>query len=270
MAANPVRARVVGVVLAALLVGACAARADSPMSSSPTPSSSPADAQDASAGVAHGRPIVLPRLPELGVAAERGSAVVFVDLQGRVVARLRGFELYYEWTVPGQVILRQNRREFFVLHVRSHSLVPMSRDKAFTVAPQFEAGFGPDADPGLPYPAGTRVEGHPDLRAGFWAYALPSPDGSRLLAQWSGECEVPNAFFIDDGRAVTVDGHRQISRAAESTALGWTPDGRAVAVVSGGPCSSGFARAGVYIIDEPGNGELLFAADGRARMWGAA
>jgi hypothetical protein len=200
-------------VAAALLSAACAAPSQpQPRASvsapattvpSPMPSPSPADGRRG--------PVVLPRLPPQGIAIEDGTAVVFVDLEGRVVARLRGFELYYEWTVPGPVVLRRSRAEFFVLRVRSHTVRPLSRDEAFAISPQFESGFGPDADPGLPYPTGTRVEGHPELGSGFWAYALPSPDGSSLLAQWSGECEVPHAFFVDTGWAVTVDGRRRIA-----------------------------------------------------------
>lgn len=267
------RARTLPIGLAAaLLVAACAAPSEpqprasvsslATMVTSPMPSSSPTDGRLG--------PVVLPRLPPQGIAIEDGTGVVFVDLEGRVVARLRDFKLYYEWTVPGPVVLQRNRAEFFVLHVRSHTVRPLSsRDEAFALSPQFESGLGPDADPGLPYPAGTRVEG-PDLRGGFWAYALPSPDGSSLLARWSGECEVPNTFFVDRGSAVTVDGQRRMSRAAESIALGWTLDGRAIAMLRGGSCSSGFDRPGVYIFRAPGNGELLFASDGSARMWGAA
>jgi hypothetical protein len=38
---------------------------------------------------------------------------------------------------------------------------------------------------------------HDGLQVGHWADAWLSPDGSTLLAQWSAECEIPIAFFVD-------------------------------------------------------------------------
>ncbi len=268
------RARTIaaGVAVACLLVASCGDPAERQrVSAVSTTSSLPSTEGDASPSARQPRAAVLPRLPEHGVVVEDGSFVVLVDLDGRVITRLRGFELYYQWTVPGPVVLRRDRDEYFVLHVRSHTVRPLaSRDDASALSPQFQAGFGPDADSELPYPVGTRIEDHPDLRSGFWAYALPSPDGSRLLAQWSGECEVPNAFFVEDGSAVTVDGHRRMPGAADSIALGWTPDGRAVVRLLSGACSNGVDQPGVYVFEDPGAGELMFETDSSARMWGTA
>jgi hypothetical protein len=261
----------VGATVAALLVASCGDPTERQrVSAVSTTSSLPSTASDASPSARQPRAVVLPRLPEQGVVVEDGGSVVLVDLDGRVITRLRGFELYYQRTVPGPVVLRRDRDEYFVLHVGSHTVGPLtSRDDASALSPQFQAGFGPDADPELPYPVGTRIEDQPELRSGFWAYALPSPDGSRVLAQWSGECEVPNAFFVEEGSAVTVDGYRSIVRAADSIALGWTPDGRAVVMLFGGACSNGIDRPGVYVFEAPGAGELMFETDGSARMWGA-
>ncbi len=80
---------------------------------------------------------------------------------------------------------------------------------------------------------------------------------------------MPNAFFVEEGSAVTVDGHRRIARAADSIALGWTPDGRAVVTLFGGLCSNGIDRPGVYVFEGPGAWALMFETDGSARMWGA-
>lgn len=168
---------------------------------------------------------------------------------------------------------RQARRshEFYALRERTHVVVPIGdRDVAAHVSPQFQPGFEPDQDPGLPHPRGTSVHGHRDLRDGWWVYALPSPDGSRLLAQWSGECEVPHAFFIDGRSVITVDGFERIGPAADSWALGWTRDGRAVVSLSGGACSTAFSRPGVYLVSGPGDGELLVGTEGAARMWNPA
>jgi hypothetical protein len=273
------RARRVSVVLAASALLASCADADASRMSTVTPVAS----ADGGTSVASPRsaspsprapvakPVTLPVLPRQGVAVERHGGVVFVDLEGDVVARLPGFHLEYTWTVPGPIVLRRHPHEFFVLREGTHVVVPIGdRDAAARVSPQFQPGFEPDADPGLPYPAGTRVEGHPELRSGWWVYALPSPDGSRLLAQWSGECEVPNAFFIEGRSVLTVDGFPRITPAADSWALGWTSDGRGVALLSGGPCSSPFARPGVYLLEGPGEGEFLVPAANSVRMWGAA
>lgn len=265
-------------VLVLVLVTACARSGDGARAraaASPTPRSA-VSAPSPSATIAAvdtplGRSIRLPELPAQGIAVDRGGGVVFVGLDGVVVARLPGFHLGYAWTVPGRVVLRRHPHEFFVLREHAHTVVPIGdRDVAPHVSPQFQTGFEPDGDPGLPYPAGSRVPGHPGLRGGWWVYALPSPDGSLVLAQWSGECEVPTAFFVDGRSVVTVDGFERIGPAADSWALGWTRDGRAVVTLSGGPCSSPFRRPGVYLLDGPGDGELLLATAGAARMWNPA
>jgi hypothetical protein len=94
------------------------------------------------------------------------------------------------------------------------------------------------------------------MAAGWWRDAWLSPDGSMLLAQWSGECEVPVAFFVPAGggpmRAVT--GHRDVRNAPQSEALGWMPDGRARVRLPDGVCSAGTHPPGIYAID-PNGGE---------------
>jgi hypothetical protein len=218
-----------------------------------------------------GNRVELPPLPAQGVVIDTDKGVRFIDLTGRVVARLPGWDLYYTWTIPGPVVLRSRPHVFFVLHAVAHTVVPIGdAPEAVRVGQQFEDGFGPEENPGLPYPRGSRVEGHPGLRDGFWAYALPSPNGSRLLAQWSGECEVPNAFFIDGDSVVTVDGYSHLGPASDSSALGWTNDGRAVVTLAGGACSMQFPRPGVYLLDGPGEGDLLVPGMHAARMWNPA
>jgi hypothetical protein len=261
----------------AMSLPACAAPA--PRDAPATPSTPPASATTArtpsSSGPdpapIRGHRVELPPLPAQGVVIDADAGVRFVDLTGRVVARLPGWDLASTWTMPGPVVLRSRPHVFFVLHAEAHTVVPIGdAPDAARVGHQFEDGFGPDEDPGLPYPRGSRVEGHPGQRDGFWAYALPSPDGSRLLAQWSGECEVPNAFFIDGNRVVTVDGYDHLGPASDSWALGWTRDGRAVVTLAGGACSSRFPRPGVYLLDGPGEGELLIPGTHAARMWNPA
>lgn len=89
---------------------------------------------------------------------------------------------------------------------------------------------------------------------GRWASASLSPDGSRVLGQWSGECEVPNAFVASTagGKPIPV-ASSQGQDAPESWALGWSEKGEAIAYLPYG--FRGFAdeRPGVYLVppEEP-------------------
>jgi hypothetical protein len=213
--------------------------------------------------------IGLPRLPAQGIAVERGAGVVLVDLRGREVAWLDGFHLDYEWTVPGAVILR-NRRRIYTLNVTEGSVTPVAGSPAgWDPPPQFQEGVDPStgATLDLELPNGATRSG------GFWAYALPSPDGSALLGQWSGECEVPVAFFLDaDGTdPVAVFGGGGLRGAAESRGLGWTHGGRAVVQLMVGRCGPG-GPPGVYLVEPEGAPSLLVRVpeDSAARAWGTA
>jgi hypothetical protein len=61
-------------------------------------------------------------------------------------------------------------------------------------------------------------------RAGWWRRVVASPDGSMLLLQWSGECEVQSTYLLSrrGGRP------RPLFRGHESTAIGWSADGHAL------------------------------------------
>ena len=98
-----------------------------------------------------------------------------------------------------------------------------------------------------PVPAGDQLAGH-------WAWAAPSPDGRWVLAGWSAECEVVTSLMVSvaDGsvRAVTGEAGTAWRGAPESGFLGWSSDGRALAVFGGTPgCgTSAPARRGVYLV----------------------
>jgi hypothetical protein len=204
------------------------------------------------------RAIEVGALPREGIAVDLGHAVVLLDLDGRVLDRLPGSSLYYNWTVPGEVVLRR-RRTFFVLHVARGAFQPLpSREAAFGLDPQFQSHVG------LPRPVSSLAG------IGRWTYALPGPNGL-VLAQWSGECEAANAMFVSAGKLpVGVTGERRLSRAAESRALGWDDRGRAIVDLPEGACGTSFARPGIYAFTGPGVGELVYPdADHQgARMWG--
>lgn len=111
-------------------------------------------------------------------------------------------------------------------------------------------------------PFGDRspVSGLPGAGIGRWQWAEPSPDGEWLLAQYSAECEVPFAMVVrpDGSDLRTVDGFADLSAAATSGAVGWTPDGRAVAVLPETACGSAAEEPGVYAIDpDTGEADLL-------------
>jgi hypothetical protein len=94
--------------------------------------------------------------------------------------------------------------------------------------------------------------------AGFWVpeRIFRSPDGRTLLAQWSGACETQTAYLVlvasGKVRAVFSAKVRGILMAYESTAHGWTADGRARVRLSH-PIFEKYprvrVRAGMYDVD---------------------
>lgn len=218
-------------------------------------------------------PVVLEPLPEQGLVIGRPHGIEFVDLDGNVLDRLPGFSLYYDWTVPGPVIVRSHR-VFYLLDVEGHRLEPVGTNReAAAFAPQFQAGVDPS------YERFDLVDeplhaGAPDA-SGLWAFALPSPDGTKLLAQWSGECESPTAFLaeFDGANPRPVTGQRGLVGTPASKVLGWTTDGGALVFLGpGGPCGSGSDPAGVYRFGSAGGGEMMIPVPDPhgVRMWGPA
>jgi hypothetical protein len=213
--------------------------------------------------------IELGSLPPQGVVVTRGDDVAFVDLSGEVVATLNRFDLAMSSADPKIIVLRDRTwpelEGHYVFDATAGELRPIgTREAARVVVP-------PDPPVRLPPPPGGIVEGAP---AGSWRWAIPSPDGSTMLAQWSGECEVPVAFFVDPatGRMREVTGGRGLRDAPESTGFGWSADGRAVVALWNAVCGRGFDQPGVYLFDRPGHGVLLFGMKpgARAAMWGPA
>jgi hypothetical protein len=108
---------------------------------------------------------------------------------------------------------------------------------------------------------------------GHWRWAVASSVDGTLLAQWSGECEVPAAFFVGaDGVPRSVLGGDWIDE-PNTIGIGWLPDGRALVEVQGldAGCGHGVPEPGVYAID-PATGERtrFHDLDGEGVVWGAA
>ena len=91
----------------------------------------------------------------------------------------------------------------------------------------------------------TRLLTGPINPIGHWRYALPSPDGRWVLAQWSAECEVPVAYLFP----TTGGPGRPVAEPyAETIAVGWTPDGQVIVGFMAGACGEG-NEPGTYLVD---------------------
>ena len=174
--------------------------------------------------------IALPWLPPQGVVVERNGGVVFVRLDGGVLAKIHGLRLANPTEAPGAILFRRGGGRWFVLDVAGSVLRPVERARADRLHEVDGHAIH------LPTPPGMMVNGEP---AGHWRFALLAPDGNRVLAQWSGECEVPRAYVatLQSGPPVPVTG--ATSDAPESFALGWTRGDRALVLLPEGSCGTG-------------------------------
>ena len=98
---------------------------------------------------------------------------------------------------------------------------------------------------------------------------IPTPDGTRRLAQRSGECEVPTAYLVDGadtGSAKPAVGSGE--HPAPSLALGWTSANEAVIHLEASSCGSSDGVPGLYAVHE-GRMRLIARTDGmsRTQMW---
>jgi hypothetical protein len=206
-------------------------------------------------GPAAGEPIPLEGLPEAGVAVGSNDLVELVDLEGRVAIELPGFTIVGNPGAAGVWLERDG--SFYVLSDALDRLVPVTEEQANTRA--FDEG---------PEPAAPAPPGEP---AGHWRYAIETLPAA-VLVQWSGECEVPLAYWIEGGTTELVTGGVDPATAPSSLALGWSPDGEAIVHVSQGPCGGAIDDPGIYRFSAPGRGRLVHpTADGvvLADSWGS-
>jgi hypothetical protein len=85
-------------------------------------------------------------------------------------------------------------------------------------------------------PAGSAI--------GHWRYVFRNGASGELLAQWSGECELPVAYAVN-GNAIS--GFGAGGAAVESQALGLAIDGSPIVQFPATACGTGSGKSGVYI-----------------------
>jgi hypothetical protein len=99
---------------------------------------------------------------------------------------------------------------------------------------------------------------------GHWQSASLSPDGATLLLTWSGECEIPRAFFlsVSGGTPRSVSGKRNWVNEPDSIGLGWQGPSARVLLPRRGETI--VRRPGVYLVDpDTFRMELVQAKRGR-------
>jgi hypothetical protein len=204
--------------------------------------------------------IPLGELPEMGVAVASGDVVELVALDGTVLQTLRGYALVGNAGADG-VWLRRGE-QFFRLDLAEEALVPVPTDEAGGLIDD----EGPE--PSLAPPSEPDREGG---AIGSWRFALESGSGI-TLAQWSDECDDPQAYWLDQtGAARLLTGDDRLSGAPASLALGWAQTREAIALVQTGSCGGREDDPGIYLFSAPGSGRLVHATTGgpiTADAWG--
>lgn len=201
------------------------------------------------------RAIAVGQLPQVGIAVSDEDGLALLDAEGNVIATVPGFEIVGNAGAPG-LWLHSTESGYYLLDPAAGSLVPAreARDDMYD-----ESLVRPDLPP--PYVGA----------AGHWRYQLFPGFGTASLAQWSGECEVPTAFWIDaNGTQTIITGEESIADAPTSVALGWTPDGDALVLLPEGHCGGTHdGGPGIYAFSRPGDGRVVYPTDGLAEMWEA-
>jgi hypothetical protein len=199
--------------------------------------------------------IELPRLPRTGIVAQSstdaGSGVDLLSMNGRSIARLRGFNIANPLSSPGIVVLRRNHTNFR-LFVTAHVL----RETPHYFRNSEPPKIGP------PFPRSS----------GSWVWTSRSPDGR--LGEWQeqiSECSLLVALIEESWGWAVLSGPTSPPRTPYSIGLGWTGDGRPVAAIQGGPCNGvTHPRTGVYVVTGDRMERIPTSAGSYTfRMWGS-
>ena len=100
-------------------------------------------------------------------------------------------------------------------------------------------------------------------RFGYWDWAALSPDGTRFLAEWRGDCEAPYNFLVSlgGGKPVPVTGEKDWLKSPETLSFGWSSDGRAILFIPTKPdCGHGVFHPGVYLVSAGFGLQLIWAS----------
>ena len=195
--------------------------------------------------------LALGPLPERGFVLETSAGVQLQSVGGRPVGALPGMNLASDQAVGHKAVLRDRRGRLFALDRRGLRATPFRRGCRTT-----------DVDLVVCARAIKGVTGAPS-KVGHWVWAERSPRGDAILAQWSGECEIPVAYLIEQGKLHAFG--------RESVALGWLAGGDAVVYFPNGPCAGSSQRVrGIYMAQTTNKLQLLLRAKRFAQylMWG--
>jgi hypothetical protein len=216
------RRRTIALALLAVLAGGCA----STSSRATTPTPAPSARQE----------VALPAVPDEGLVVDVHGTATFRSLDGRRQVQLPGFHLHDGIITGSRTWLVARDGSTWLIDTTAHRLVRQA--------------LGYDALDGRPLLKRLpRVEPR-----GHWSFALQGPQG-RLLAQWSGECEIPTVYVIDRGKSPQL-----VSPPAQhvnALARGWTRAGLAVVEFPEAACGSGLRGPGLYVETTPRHYRLL-------------
>ena len=134
---------IVALGVAALIGGGCAARAPQTHARSEVATPRPSGSQEPGA---RPEPIGLTEgpghLPKEGVVVGRHGDLLFLTTEGDVIGSLGNVRLYYEWTVPGPVVVRRGGK-FFSMNVDRGVLQPLTKDDASDASTAVRTGARP-------------------------------------------------------------------------------------------------------------------------------
>ena len=185
-------------------------------------------------------------LPATGVAVESRGSVTLLGLGGKVARTLPGWQVERPFGAPvGIVYLRDPQRRVWRLShgaLERVARLPRVRVRSgcFSTAPHTRiCGYPYGAGRSRLYLDGSVVRGSA-LAHGHWLLAELGEIG-RVVAQWSGECELPTAYIGDEAGLEPV-----YPKPTESFALGWAGPWAVVAFTVAG-CGRSHRPAGVYV-----------------------
>jgi hypothetical protein len=192
--------------------------------------------------------VTLPSIPSEGVLIDQAGVATARSLDGTRIVRLPGYSVSRGAIVGSAVWLRDAAGVTWRFEPRARRLVRS--------AATFDTDEGLQALGRLPKPPGERV--------GHWRLALAGPHG-QLLAQWSGECEVPTTYVVSASHRPRLVGR---DHTVEALARGWTRAGKPLIEFPDGACGSSNSKPGLYQEDRPG--QLRLIAAGKAIAYYAA